>query len=261
MCGIVGWVTPPGRRPDRELVRRMADAVRHRGPDADGVWVHANVGLGHRRLTIIDTSSAADQPLFNEDRSVVVVFNGEIYNFQELRPELEAAGHRFATRSDTEVLVHGWEEWGPEMVHRLRGMFAFALYDVRAERLFIARDRIGKKPLFWTRTAGGFVFGSEIKALLTHPDVGRELDPRAVGEYTVYGNTVGDADDLPGHPRSAAGPQPDPRNRDPATTGGLERAHGASATGATGRRRSPRSTSGSGSRSSTGRSTRRCGCA
>jgi len=192
MCGIVGWVTPPGRRPDRELVRRMADAVRHRGPDADGVWVHANVGLGHRRLTIIDTSSAADQPLFNEDRSVVVVFNGEIYNFQELRPELEAAGHRFATRSDTEVLVHGWEEWGPEMVHRLRGMFAFALYDVRAERLFIARDRIGKKPLFWTRTSGGFVFGSEIKALLTHPGVGRELDPRAVGEYTVYGNTVGE---------------------------------------------------------------------
>jgi len=192
MCGITGIVTSAGRQPDRDLVRRMADTLRHRGPDADGVWIHDNVGLGHRRLTIIDTSHAADQPQFNEDRSVALVFNGEIYNFQELRPELEAAGHRFTTRSDTEVLVHGWEEWGPRVLDRMRGMFAFALYDARAERLFLARDRIGKKPLFWAMTPQGFVFGSEIKALLEHPGVSRELDARAVGEYAVYGNTVGE---------------------------------------------------------------------
>jgi len=192
MCGITGTVAPPGTRPDRALLGRMNDTLLHRGPDADGVWVDRNVGLGHRRLTIIDTSSAADQPLFNEDRTVALVFNGEIYNFQSLRAELEAAGHRFATRSDTEVLVHGWEEWGEAVVDRLRGMFAFALYDLAQGRLFLARDRIGKKPLFWARTARGFVFGSEIKALMAHPAVSPELDPKAVGEYAVYGNSVGE---------------------------------------------------------------------
>ncbi len=190
MCGITGFVLPPGERADEATARRFADTLRHRGPDADGALVHDNVALGHRRLSIIDTSSAADQPLANEDGTVHVVFNGEIYNFQTLTAELVDRGHRFATRSDTEVLVHGWEEWGSGVVERLRGMFAFALYDRRARRLLLARDRAGKKPLHYCATAGGLVFGSEIKALLAHPLVSREWDLRAFGEYMVYGNAA-----------------------------------------------------------------------
>jgi asparagine synthase (glutamine-hydrolysing) len=194
MCGITGLVLPAGERADPEVVRRLADAVAHRGPDSSGAWVDGNVGLGHRRLSIIDTSSAADQPLGNEDGSVVVTFNGEIYNFQQLVPELEARGHRFVTRSDTEVLVHGWEEWGEGLLDRLRGMFALALFDRRRRLLLLARDRIGKKPLYWAQTPRGLVFGSEIKAVLAWDEagggVGRELDLAALGEAMVYGSVA-----------------------------------------------------------------------
>ena len=192
MCGITGMVMRAGRPVDEALLRAMTDRVAHRGPDADGYLVEGNVGLGHRRLSIIDTSSAADQPLANEDGRVQVILNGEIYNFQSLVPELEAKGHRFRTRADTEVLVHGWEEWGSGLVHRLRGMFTIALFDARRQRLFLARDRVGKKPLYWARTPEGLFFGSEIKALLAVPGISRELDLEAAGEYMVYGNVVGE---------------------------------------------------------------------
>ena len=153
MCGIAGIVhTDPGHPVSRELLQRMTTAMAHRGPDADGFHLGRGVGLGHRRLSIIDLSTG-DQPMFNEDGTIAVVFNGEIYNFPELRDELAARGHRFATRSDTEVIVHGYEEHGPEWVARLRGMFALALWDDPNRRLLLARDRAGKKPLYYAHDA------------------------------------------------------------------------------------------------------------
>jgi len=166
----------------------MAFALRHRGPDGQDAWV-ADSGacaLGHSRLKVIDLHTGG-QPMANEDGSVQAVFNGEIYNFQALRAELEGRGHRFASRSDTEVLVHGWEEWGEELPHRLDGMFAFAVWDERRGSLFLGRDRAGKKPLFWTETAGRFAFASEIKALRALPWFDGELDPAAFPRYLAYG--------------------------------------------------------------------------
>jgi asparagine synthase (glutamine-hydrolysing) len=159
----------------------------HRGPDEGGIHVEPGIGLGHRRLSIIDLSTG-QQPLFNEDGSVAVVFNGEIYNFQELVPELQALGHRFRTRSDAEVIVHGWEAWGAECVKRFRGMFAFAIWDRNRETLFLARDRMGVKPLHYSILPNGTVlFSSEIKALLAFPGLDRSLDPLAVEEYFAFG--------------------------------------------------------------------------
>lgn len=192
MCGIAGLVAAPGSAADRAVLEAMTTSLAHRGPDADGYLVHENAGLGHRRLSIIDPRTTADQPLYNEDGAVGVIFNGEIYNFLELRRELEAAGHRFATRTDSEVLVHLWEEAGRALVERLRGMFAFAILDRRLGRLLLARDRFGQKPLYWARTAdGGLAFGSEIKALRTHPGVSGALDLRGLAETMVYGYSVG----------------------------------------------------------------------
>ncbi len=172
---------------DPALLARMNQSVFHRGPDEGGVHLEPGVGFGHRRLSIIDLSTG-QQPLYNEDQSVVVVFNGEIYNFQDLVPELEAAGHRFRTHSDTEVIVHGWEQWGEDCVKRFRGMFAFALWDRNRETLFLARDRMGKKPLYYaTLPTGELIFGSEMKALLLHPALKRDIDPRAVEDYFAYG--------------------------------------------------------------------------
>src|SRR5512147_1774767 len=164
MCGITGklWFDP-ARSVSRDLLVRMTDRVIHRGPDAAGYYVNGSVGLGHRRLSIIDLATG-DQPLANEDGSVQVVFNGEIYNFAEVRAELVTRGHRFHTGSDTEVIVHGYEEWGERCVDRFRGMFAFAVWDARARRLVLARDRFGVKPLHYAEIPGvGLVFGSEIK--------------------------------------------------------------------------------------------------
>jgi asparagine synthase (glutamine-hydrolysing) len=188
MCGIVGIFDPKGARAiDRDLLSRMNDSQYHRGPDDDGVFVDPGIGLGFRRLAIIDLSGGA-QPLFNEDHSVVIVFNGEIYNFKALVPVLEARGHVFRTRSDTEVIVHAWEEWGPACVDRLRGMFGFAIWDKRQQTLFLARDRVGEKPLYYSELADGtFVFGSELKSLLTHPGAIRTLDPQAIEDYFAYG--------------------------------------------------------------------------
>lgn len=188
MCGIVGVFDSAGKGEiSRALLEQMNRSLLHRGPDEGGLHLEPGVGLGHRRLSIIDLSTG-QQPLYNEDRSVVVVFNGEIYNYQDLVPELQALGHIFRTRSDTEVIVHAWEAWGDECVQRFRGMFAFALWDRNQETLFLARDRLGVKPLYYARLpAGQWIFGSELKALLVHPKLPREIDPLAVEDYFAYG--------------------------------------------------------------------------
>jgi asparagine synthase (glutamine-hydrolysing) len=154
MCGITGIFDCGGYAEiDRALLRRMTDAIRHRGPDGEGFYHAPGIGLGHRRLAIIDLVGGV-QPLFNEDQTVCVVFNGEIYNFQPLIAELTACGHVFRTRSDTEVIVHAWEEWGEACLDRFNGMFAFALWDSRSETLFLARDRLGEKPLYYVNHGG-----------------------------------------------------------------------------------------------------------
>lgn len=188
MCGIVGIFDLRGRRDiDPALIRRMNDVLFHRGPDEEGTYFEPGVGLGHRRLSIIDLDSG-QQPLFNEDGSVAVVFNGEIYNFQKLASELTELGHQFQTRSDTEVIVHAWEQWGEDCVTRFRGMFAFAIWDSKKQCLFLARDRLGVKPLYYAELGGGlFEFGSELKALLEHPAFDRQIDPLAVEEYFALG--------------------------------------------------------------------------
>ena len=188
MCGIAGLFDTRGRREySRALLERMNDVQYHRGPDEGGVHLEPGVALAHRRLSIIDIATG-QQPLSNEDGSVVVVFNGEIYNFRSLVPELEALGHRFRTRSDTEVIVHAWAAWGRACVQRFRGMFAFALWDRNRRSLFLARDRMGVKPLFYGLLDDGtFLFGSELKALTAHPALPRELDPQAVEQYFALG--------------------------------------------------------------------------
>jgi asparagine synthase (glutamine-hydrolysing) len=183
MCGIAGRVTwDPRGSVDHDLIGAMTDAVRHRGPDAEGLHVAEGVGLGHRRLSIIDLATG-DQPLANEDGTIWTVFNGEIYNFADVRRELESHGHRFSTSSDTEVLVHGYEQWGAALVERLRGMFAFAVWDAPRRRLLLARDRVGVKPLHYAVLNDGIVFGSEIKSLLVDPAVPRAWSPEALDAY------------------------------------------------------------------------------
>jgi asparagine synthase (glutamine-hydrolysing) len=188
MCGIVGLWDSRGRRHiDAGVLARMNESQHHRGPDETGTHLAPGVALGHKRLSIIDLKTG-QQPLFNEDHSVVIVFNGEIYNYRELIPELTALGHVFRTRSDTEVIVHAWEQWGEACVDRLRGMFAFALWDERQQTLFLARDRLGVKPLYYAQLPDGmWLFGSELKALLAHGGLKRELDPQAVEEYFALG--------------------------------------------------------------------------
>jgi len=188
MCAITGIFDPAGGSEiSRDLLTRMNQAQFHRGPDGGGLHLEPGIGLGHRRLSIIDLAGGA-QPLANEDGSVIVVYNGEIYNFQDLSVELEALGHEFRTHCDTEVIVHAWEEWQEACVARFRGMFAFALWDRNRRALFLARDRLGIKPLYYAYLPSGqVIFASELKALYVHPDLPREMDPRAVEEYFGYG--------------------------------------------------------------------------
>ena len=191
MCGIAGYLTRQSSPDLPTTLRRMAAAISHRGPDDEGFLETSSrdgttrIGLAHRRLSIIDLASG-HQPLGNEDGSVQVVFNGEIYNFQELRDELIARGHAFRTHSDTETIVHAYEEWGDDCVARFRGMFAFALWDTNKERLLLARDRFGKKPLFLHESAGTLLFASEIKAILSWPGVTARVDQGAVWDYLAY---------------------------------------------------------------------------
>jgi asparagine synthase (glutamine-hydrolysing) len=188
MCGITGVFDCRGRREiDRGTLARMNDAQHHRGPDEEGMHVEPGVGLGHKRLSIIDLSTG-QQPLYNENRTVCIVYNGEIYNYQELVPELTNLGHTFRTKSDTEVVVHAWEEWGERCVERFRGMFAFALWDRNRDCLFLARDRLGVKPLHYALLADGTVlFGSELKSMLAHGGMSRDIDPLAIEEYFALG--------------------------------------------------------------------------
>ena len=186
MCGFVAVIAPQGL--EAEVLDQMRDRLAHRGPDGARSWLtstpRAVVGLGHRRLSIIDLSQAADQPMFDRSGSLALVYNGEIYNYVELREELAAAGRVFSTRSDTEVLLAAYEQWGFECLPRLNGMFAFALWDGRRGELFVARDRFGEKPLFYTRLpGGGHAFASEMKALFAHPAVRTSPHESAVRDY------------------------------------------------------------------------------
>lgn len=188
MCGIAGiFQFQTAGSINQRLLDDMNQAQFHRGPDEGGTHIDQGIGLAHRRLSIIAVSTG-QQPLYNEDDSVVIVFNGEIYNFQELHEELESLGHQFKTHSDTETIVHAWEQWGADCVLRLRGMFAFAIWDKNQETLFIARDRLGIKPLYYACLPNGeFVFASELKSIMVHPQLKREMDPQAVEDYFAYG--------------------------------------------------------------------------
>ena len=188
MCGITGIFDTRSARPvAHPVLHLMNESQTHRGPDEGSLHIEPGVGMGHRRLSIIDVATG-QQPLFNEDGSVVVVFNGEIYNYQELIPELQALGHKFHTKSDTEVIVHAWESWGEDCVQRFRGMFAFALWDRNRQTFFLGRDRLGVKPMYYAVLDDGMLlFGSELKSLLAHGGLRRDIDPCAVEEYFALG--------------------------------------------------------------------------
>lgn len=183
MCGIAGLVTK--RENKQELIKKMSDRIKHRGPDGEGYYVDNDIALAHRRLSIIDLATG-DQPIYNEDKSVVVVYNGEIYNYLELKKELIAKGHVFNTSSDTEVLVHGYEEWKSDLPKYLRGMFAFAIYDINEKTLFLARDNFGIKPLYYAFMNDTFMFSSEIKAFLDLPDFNKEFNDSILQAYLEF---------------------------------------------------------------------------
>src|SRR5213080_3576340 len=185
MCGIAGFIDVERSRDNAEqLIDRMCRVIRHRGPDDQGTWVGEGVALGMRRLSIIDLAGG-HQPIFNEDQSILIVFNGEIYNYRELQKELQERGHRFTTNSDTETIVHAYEEYGDDCVNHLRGMFTFAIWDRNRQRLLAARDRFGKKPLNYYWDGQRLVFGSEIKSIL-EAGIPRAINPNALEEYLVY---------------------------------------------------------------------------
>src|SRR5262249_46988014 len=187
MCGIFGMFgIDPGRTADPAVLRHMAHATVHRGPDGGGFYTDGSLGFGMRRLSIIDLATG-EQAVASEDQKLWVVFNGEIYNYRHLTRDLIERGHRFNTTSDTEVLVHLYEEEGEDCVSRLRGMFAFALWDSARRTLLLARDRLGIKPLYYADTPDGFVFGSEMKAVVKSPWVGRRVDQRAIMSFLRYG--------------------------------------------------------------------------
>src|SRR5436190_514451 len=186
MCGITGFINANGSAVDRSVLEAMNHAIVHRGPDEDGFYVYENVGLAMRRLSIIDLAGG-HQPIHNADKSKWIVFNGEIYNYQQIRLGLDELGHQFYTNSDTEAIVHLYERYGTDCVQHLRGMFAFAIWDEVEKTLFVARDRVGKKPLLYSHQKNGdLIFGSEFQALLQHPSVSREVDLDAIDSYLSY---------------------------------------------------------------------------
>jgi asparagine synthase (glutamine-hydrolysing) len=186
MCGICGFVEPEGVRPERALLERMNQRLFHRGPDGGGEWIQSRAAIAMRRLAIIDLSSG-QQPMFNETGDIGIVFNGEIYNYHELRADLERHGHRFATQSDTESIVHLYEQYGVDGIARLNGMFAIAIWDSREQRLILARDRAGKKPLYYASLPDGVAFASELQSLLSYPGLSREIDVTAMDNYFTFG--------------------------------------------------------------------------
>ena len=192
MCGITGIFNVNGEPASTVVLRRMTDAIAHRGPDGEGFYSDAFVALGHRRLSIIDLSAAGHQPMVSRDQKVVLTYNGEIYNFQELRAQLEGLGHQFRSRTDSEVVLNAWLEWGESCVLRFNGMFAFAIWDKREQALFLVRDRFGIKPLYYACWGHTFLFGSEQKAILQHPDARVALDRKALLEYFTFQNIFTD---------------------------------------------------------------------
>jgi asparagine synthase (glutamine-hydrolysing) len=177
MCGIAGILHLDSAPVDAGLLPHMTDAIAHRGPDGEGQWAEGPVGLGHRRLAILDLSEAGRQPMSTPDGRYTITYNGEVYNFQELRRELENLGYKFRSHTDTEVILHAFAEWREKALNRFNGMFAFAIWDKKRKELFLARDRYGIKPLYWARRGNIFAFGSEIKAILAHPDFQAEIEP------------------------------------------------------------------------------------
>src|SRR5690242_15701266 len=189
MCGIAGVVQPNGTFADRDVLCRMIGSVRHRGPDDCGIFTDHNVALAHARLSIIDLSGG-HQPMQNADQSLSITFNGEIFNYLELREELIQRGHRFATRSDTEVILHLYQEKGEDCVKEFNGQWAFAIWDSKNRKLFLSRDRLGVRPLFYSTCMGSFVFASEIKALLAYPGMPREIDRSGLDQIATFWFTV-----------------------------------------------------------------------
>jgi len=191
VCGIAGVFVRDGGAVDHAWLAAMADTLCHRGPDAEGFWAADGLGFAHRRLSVIDVSEAGRQPIGSEDGRIQVCYNGEIYNFEAIRTELVARGHHFASRTDTEVIAHAWEEWGPAAIHRFNGMFAVAVWDRASRTLWLVRDRLGVKPLYFASTPGRLVFGSEIKAVLAVPGVTRTLDPAALDAFLALNYVPG----------------------------------------------------------------------
>jgi asparagine synthase (glutamine-hydrolysing) len=188
MCGICGIFNLDGEPIPHRYIKSMTDALSHRGPDDEGHYIDVNIGLGHRRLAILDLTPLGHQPMVNNDGTVVLVYNGEIYNHLELKDELKALGYRFRSRTDTEVLLYGYEAWGIDVVQKLNGMFAFGLWDGRMRTLYLVRDRYGIKPLYWTKIGKTLIFASEIKSILTHPAVSPQLNVDALNEYFTFQN-------------------------------------------------------------------------
>jgi asparagine synthase (glutamine-hydrolysing) len=186
MCGIVGKYNLNQESVSPELIKRMCDKLIHRGPDDSGIYVDGNVGLGHRRLSIIDLSESGHQPMSSQDKSIWITFNGEIYNFQELRKDLISKGYSFKSHTDTEVIIYLYQEYKEKCLDYIRGMFAFAIWDKNEERLFLARDRIGKKPLFYFNDGKTFIFASEIKSILEDQTVSKEMNYEAFYDYFKY---------------------------------------------------------------------------
>ena len=184
MCGIAGYVSTT-KKPTKKILKEMTDRIAHRGPDGEGHYIDEFAALGHRRLAILDLTTG-DQPIYNETKDIVVVFNGEIYNYKELTEELKEKGHKFVTTTDTEVLVHGYEEWGHDLVNKLRGMFAFAIWNKKEKELFSARDGWGIKPYYYYENDGTFMFASEIKAFLDHPDFKKEFNDEILSSYLCF---------------------------------------------------------------------------
>jgi len=187
MCGIAGIYNLNNESVSQDTLKRMGDIIRHRGPDDEGLWIDRNIGFGHRRLSIIDLSPAGHQPMSNEDKTIWITYNGEVYNYIELRPELEAKGHRFISHTDTEVILHAYEEYGEECLNKFNGMFAFCLWDSRQNKLFCARDRFGIKPFYYYFDAKMFAFASEIKALLENKGIEKRPNNQIICDYLVYG--------------------------------------------------------------------------
>ena len=183
MCGFVGFVDKASNK--KKIVKDMADIIKHRGPDSDGYYVGNDVAIGFRRLSIIDLEGGT-QPIYNEDNTKLVFLNGEIYNYKEIKAALIKKGHKFKTNADTEVILHGYEEYGKDLLNKLRGMFAFVVYDIKDKSLFGARDFFGIKPLYYYLTDDEFMFGSEIKSFLGHPDFKKELNKEMLKQYLTF---------------------------------------------------------------------------